>query len=207
MPTLREFDLTDPTAVLVAADAIQEQGREAEAAVLRSGKFAIAVDRETVISTDTEPVERELARLDVNCTHTRPEGIAVYLDPSLPAGWVRLSDGTGTVYGAIPDIAERLSGLHEDSDWDAVWDALPAATTMAEIEWPEDLECGDYSETDSDVADINENPNIIRVLACNDGERYIAGPDGVTENVFSWFQYMNEAAKTREEAIRIGWTE
>jgi len=85
------------------------------------------------METQIEQLKRELARLGVGMTHAQPEGISVYLDPDLPDGWVRVSDGTGEVYGDAGAIAATLSSVPatgevrddgSDVDWEAAWEAL-----------------------------------------------------------------------------------
>lgn len=55
MPAITEFDLTDPTARLVAADALQEQGEDIAAAALRQLAVTLRpshADAEAVASAD-----------------------------------------------------------------------------------------------------------------------------------------------------------
>jgi hypothetical protein len=63
--------------------------------------------------------------LNVASGRTCPEGISVYADADLPYGWVRLSDGTGEIFGEPESLAVALAAITEVSeDWHEVWDAL-----------------------------------------------------------------------------------
>jgi hypothetical protein len=96
----------------------------AQKVAAKTGYGATKNERENMKTT----LEAQLKRLNVNTTHRRPEGIAVYADDNLPRGWVRLSDGTGTVYGDAAEIAAVLEDVDAEEvtteSWDAVWDAL-----------------------------------------------------------------------------------
>ena len=90
---------------------------------------------------DAGAIERELKRLNVQTTHTRPEGISVYASENdtdaegtpLPSGYARVSDGTGEAVGPCDQMASRLSEVQAtgrvtddgtDVDWEATWEAL-----------------------------------------------------------------------------------
>lgn len=78
-------------------------------------------------------IEAELKRLGVNDTPKNVSGICVYADDDLPRGWVRISDGTGEVFGeseavlavlaAVP-VTGEVTDDGASVDWEATWEAL-----------------------------------------------------------------------------------
>lgn len=61
-------------------------------------------------------IEAELRRLDAADSPSNSSGICVYADDNLPDGWVRVSDGTGRVYGAADEILAALAAVDYDPD-------------------------------------------------------------------------------------------
>jgi len=151
-------------------------------------------------------LEIELARLGVSTTHSRPEGISVYADPDLPRGWVRVSDGTGEVFGVVDALAKSLAKISEvDEDWQEVWDALGEVgenhAPHSSQGWPEDLIRFEQLEEGT----CNDQPNTLVIVETNGGTRYAAGPHGAFSCALSdWFDNLGSLAETREAAIAIG---
>ena len=162
----------------------------------------------------TTGVESELSRLDVHTTHSRPEGISVYADDDLPAGWVRVSDGTGEAFGLASEIAARLADLPAtgeatkdgaDCDWEATWELLGEnfadKAPHSSQDWPSDLIKAEQLEEGS----CNDQPNTLITVETNGGTRYAAGPHGVYSCALGdWIDNLGELAQTREAAIDVG---
>ena len=200
----RVFELTDETSRLVAADALQEAGFEAEAAAMRAGTPVVSLLNGRFAVLDAGRLEQELRRLGVATTR-------VYFDGHLPAGLVRVSDGTGTVHGDPEAFADSLAGLEDDAGFDAVWDVLGEVGTGYDCDYVYEY----YKDHLSDrfhfeqvgEGTLNDNPMTVYTVASNGGIAYLAGPDGMSESaVLEWFRNTSMLAPTREEALRwAGW--
>ena len=160
-----------------------------------------------------QAVESELRRLDVQTTHSRPEGISVYSEDDLPAGWLRVSDGTGEAFGLASEIAARLAEVPvtgevtddgRDLDWEAAWDALGEFADHAPQstqDWPSDR----FKVEQLEEGTCNDAPASLIVVETNAGTRYAAGPHGVYACALSdWFNNCGKLAETREAAIEVG---
>ena len=207
----RAFELTDETSRLVAADALQEAGFEGEAAAMRAGTPVVPLLNGRFAVLDAGRLEQELRRLGVATTRNNPGGVSVYFDEHLPAGLVRVSDGTGTVYGDPEAFADSLAELEDDAGFDAVWDALAAVGEQDDYdhvyEYYKDHLGDRFHFEQVGEGTINDNPMTVYTVASNNGIGYLAGPDGVSESaVLEWYRYSDLLAPTREEALRwAGW--
>jgi hypothetical protein len=63
-----------------------------------------------------QQIEAELERLDAADSDTNSSGICVYADETLPKGWVRVSDGSATVYDKAEDVLASLKAVEYDAD-------------------------------------------------------------------------------------------
>jgi hypothetical protein len=191
---LSVFDLGDDTDRAVLADMLTDAGREAEASILRDGSLvAIYRDARVIDATGlplaelVEAIKAELDRLDVTSS---ADGLAVYVDDELPAGWVRVSDGTGTSIGPAIEVLSALSVCSGDeatdqdgypSEWESVWQALGGlASDTHGIGW---------GSIAPDLLSSSPDGTLLR-LRCNGGYRYTtcSDPEG-TDAVRDAYRY------------------
>lgn len=154
-------------------------------------------------------IEAELNRLAVGCTRRRAEGIAVYADDLLPRGWVRVSDGTGTVFGAAQEIAAVLADvpytgkINEDLshvDFEATWESLGKFDDSAPTnshDWPADL----ITITQIEEGGANDEPLTVVKVETNAGTRYTAGDHGTYSCALSGAFEYDDFHASREAAL------
>lgn len=162
---------------------------------------------------NAQAIETEIRRLGGHDTSTNCSGICVYQDEYLPLGWVRVSDGTGEVFGLATEIAAVLAAVPvtgeiredgSDVDCEATWEALGEFSERApqnSHDWPEGLIQTERLED----GDCNDNPNTLITVETNSGTRYAAGPHGVDCCALAdWFSASEDLAETREQAVEEG---
>ena len=160
--------------------------------------------RESITATDAAAIEAELIRLRVACTHRHPELLHVYTDADLPAGWVRLSDSTCSIYADSQEVLAALRGVPATEDtqenFDSTWEALGGFSENPpknSNDWPKDLIFIERLEEGT----ANDNPLSLLRIETNGGARWVQGPHGVSYCALGdWFDAGLGLIESEEEA-------
>jgi hypothetical protein len=154
----------------------------------------------------TEAIEKEIQRLDAGDTPSNCYGIAAYADENLPRGWVRISDGSVSVYGEGQEILSALQDVEYDGSqdgWAEAWEALSGfldSDPRTVDDWPAGLVKTEQLEEGTP----NDNPNTLVTVKTNAGTRYAAGPHGANNDALWDTLRFASLHKSREDAVAAG---
>ncbi len=113
-------------------------------------------------------IQEELDRL--NAKSITFEGL-----DTLPEGWIKISNGTQSVFGPEKEILSVL----QKHDSGLVWDALSCFSNLFPVssnEWPADLLTIEQLETFFP----NDDPVTLIEVKTNSGTKWACGPHGVS---------------------------
>lgn len=155
----------------------------------------------SILNATVEKIEAELSRLGALGDSDSPYDFVVDADDDLPAGWVRVSDETASVWGPATEVLKRLED-QEELGWEAAWEALSG------LKDTQPTSSHDWSDADAlakttqiEEGTVNDNPYCVVELKTNAGPRFAWGPSGVSEDcVSSHFGSGVDLAESFEDA-------
>lgn len=133
------------------------------------------------IQTIVEQIESELDRLGWLATGDQPCDFVVDAEDLLPNGWVKLAADSGSLYGDGEEILTALKATQEGAEFGSCLSDFADSPPTDPQSWPEDL----YEDEQIEYGTVNDDPLHLYKLGLNSGVRYIAGPTGVSRDVFS----------------------
>ena len=160
----------------------------------------IAIKSAAEIAEIVSNIEAELDCLGWLATGDQPCAFNVEATGSLPNGWVKLASDGGEIFGDSERVLDALKSENGDGEFGECFATLDFTdkSPSSSRDWPENLIESEQLEEGT----TNDNPSTLLTIGTNEGIRFVAGWNGVSECALeNWINSGELFAETRESAL------